>query len=56
MLYAAICAFMFLWVFPLFLSVIGFPMTGNLMELIRVCVACIALLYVFFGPAPPSPW
>ena len=32
----------FLLVVPVFLRVIGVPMGGDLWELIRVCVACIA--------------
>jgi len=53
---AAICVFMFWLIFPLFLSVIGFSMPGNLIALLKICVACIAVIYVLFGPAPPSPW
>ena len=55
-IYAVVCVVIFLLVVPLFLRVIGFPMGGDLWELIRVCVACIAVLYVFFGPAPPPPF
>ena len=54
--YAALSVFMLWLVLPLFLSVIGFDLPGNLFALMRVCVGCIAVLYVFFGPEPPSPW
>ncbi len=54
--YAAVCVVMFVLIAPLFLSVVGFPIQGNLWNLIRLCVACIAVLYVFFGPPPPAPW
>jgi hypothetical protein len=43
-------------ILPLFLSVIGFTFPGNIWELLRVVIACIAVIYVLFGPAPPSPW
>lgn len=55
-LYAAICVFMFWLILPLFLSVIGFTLPANLLALLKICVACIAVLYVLFGPTVPSPW
>lgn len=56
MLYAVICVLIFWWVTPLFLQVIGFPMSGQVVQLVRIIVACLALLYVAFGPTPPRPW
>jgi len=53
---AAICVVMFWLIFPLFLEVIGFAMTGSLIALMKLCIACIAIIYVLFGPAPPTPW
>ena len=41
-IYAVVCVVIFLLVVPVFLRVIGVPMGGDLWELIRVCVACIA--------------
>ena len=55
-LYAAVCFVLFWWVFPLFLSVVGVHPAGNLLELMRVVTAAIAILYVLFGPAPPMPF
>jgi hypothetical protein len=55
-LYAVICVVIFLVIFPLFMAVVGFPMTGQVWELIRMLVACIAVVYVLFGPAPPAPF
>jgi len=55
-LYAAICFVLFWWVFPLFLSVLGANIQGNLLELMKVCTAAIAILYVIFGPEPPMPF
>lgn len=55
-IYAVLCVVMFVMVVPLFASVVGFPLAGNVWELIRICIGCIAVLYVIFGPAPPSPF
>ncbi len=56
MMYAVICVVIALLVIPLFLSVVGFPMSGDVARLIRLLIAGIAVLYVFFGPVPPAPW
>lgn len=55
-LYAAICFILFWLVFPLFLTVIGIPLDNALIQLMRICTAAIAIVYVLFGPAPPSPF
>lgn len=55
-LYAALAVAMFWLIFPLFLSVIGFSLAPNLFALMKLVIACIAVLYVFFGPTPPAPW
>ena len=55
--YAAICAFLILLILPLFLDVIGFGApAGQLLALLRLSVACLALVYVIWGPPPPTPW
>ena len=56
MLYALICVIIALLVIPLFLRVIGFPVSGEVEQLIRIVIACLAVLYVFFGPPPPAPF
>ena len=56
MLYALVCLVIFWLVFPLFLNVIGLSLAGSTMQLIRILIACLALVYVFFGPAPKAPW
>jgi hypothetical protein len=56
MLYAVICVLIALLIIPLFLNVVGFPLTGQVEQLIRLIIACLAVLYVFFGPPPPAPW
>jgi hypothetical protein len=54
--YAALCFVMFMLIMPLFLSVIGFAPGSGVMELMKLCAACFAVIYVIFGPAPPTPW
>ena len=55
-LYAAISVVIFWLIFPLFLAVVGFDVSGNLLQLMRLVIACIAVLYVLFGPEPPYPF
>jgi hypothetical protein len=55
MLYAAISFVLFWWVFPLFLSVLSVNLNSNLLELMRVCTAAIAILYVLFYPEANTP-
>ena len=49
----AICLML---VLPLLLTVLGLSITGPILQLIRVCLALIALWYVIWGPPvrPPS--
>lgn len=54
--YAAFFVVVFWLVFPLFLAVVGFSAGGPLIALLRVCIACIAVAYVLFGPPPPMPF
>lgn len=55
-LYAAICFVLFWWAFPLFLGVLNVAMPANLMQLMRVVTAALAILYVLFGPSPRAPF
>lgn len=55
-IYAVIVVVMLLIVIPLFFSVVGFALPGAAWELIRLCIVCLAVLYVLFGPEPPSPF
>jgi len=56
MLYAVICVVLFWYVFPLFLVAIGLSLSSPVLQLMRVLIACIAVVYVLFGPDPPAPW
>lgn len=55
-LYAAICFVIFVYIVPLFLNVIGLSVVGALWLFIRACAACLAVLYVLFGPEPRKPF
>lgn len=55
-LYAAVCFVLFWWIFPLFLDVLKVHPPSSLVELVRVCTAAIAILYVLFGPEPSMPF
>ena len=55
-IYAVVCVVIFWLVFPLFLSVVGFNPANNLIALMKICIACIAVLYVLFGPPPSAPF
>ncbi len=55
-LYAVLLVFMFFWIAPLFAAAVGFPVGGAMWQLLRAVIACIAVLYVIWGPAPPAPF
>jgi membrane-anchored glycerophosphoryl diester phosphodiesterase (GDPDase) len=54
--YATICFVLFWWIAPLFLDVIGVAVSGNVLQLLKICSAAIAILYVIFGKEPPYPF
>lgn len=54
--YAIVCFFLFWLVFPLFLSVVGLALPSDLLALLKLCTAAIAVVYVLFGPSPPTPF
>ncbi len=55
-LYTVLCVFMFFWIAPLVAAAVGFPITGPMWQLVRAVVACIAVLYIVWGPSPPAPF
>jgi hypothetical protein len=55
-LYAVICVFMVLWLAPLVAAAVGFPLTGAVWALAKGIMACLAVLYIIWGPLPPSPF
>jgi len=55
-LIALVCWFVFWLIAPLFMQVVGFPMTGQVLQLVKLISACLAVLYVLFGPPVPAFW
>lgn len=40
---------------PLLISFTGVPIDGAALGIIKLCLGGLALIYVFWGPAPPWP-
>jgi hypothetical protein len=55
-LYAVICVSMVLWLAPLVAAALGFPLAGTLWTLTKAIIACLAVLYIIWGPPPAAPW
>lgn len=55
-LFAAIAVILVYALIPPFVHLIGFEPNGDLMTIVRICVAALAIFYVIWGPAPPNPW
>jgi len=56
LIYAVIVVLILFKVVPLFCSVVGFTLTGDAWQLIRICLGGLAVLYVLFGPDPKAPF
>jgi hypothetical protein len=56
-IYAAILVVILVVIVPLVFAMvgIGFP-AGPAVTLIKFAFACLVVIYVFFGPEPPSPF
>jgi len=54
-IYAAVSFVIFWWIFPLFLNVLSVSPKESLIELMRICTAAIAILYVLFYPEASTP-
>ena len=56
-IYAAILVVVLLVVVPLLFELVGIGLpAGPAITLIKFAGACLILIYVFFGPTPPSPF
>ena len=53
---AVICFALFIALLPPVLHVIGFPLSRDLEQIVRICAAGLAILYIIWGPAPPPPF
>ena len=50
---AVICVVLLLAVLPPFFAVVGFQPDANVMTILRICIAGLAVLYVVKGPPFP---
>jgi hypothetical protein len=56
-LYAAILVLVLAFVIPLLFEMVGIAIpVGPALTLIRFAFACLVVIYVIFGPAPPAPF
>ena len=55
-IYAVICVVLLLALVPLLFGLVGFPLAGNVEQILRLCIAGIAVLYILGGPPPPQPF
>jgi len=51
---AVICVVLILAILPPFFHIVGFNPSGDVMTILRVCIAGLAVLYVFKGPPFPA--
>ena len=47
---AVICVVLILAILPPFFRVVGFDVSGDVWNILRICIAGIAVLYVLKGP------
>lgn len=55
-LIAIVCVLLALALIPPFLRVVGFDVSADVMQIVRICIGGIAVLYVLAGSGPPWPW
>lgn len=48
-IYAVIVVVLLLALIPLLFDVVGFTVSGSVMQILRICIAGLAVLYVFRG-------
>ncbi len=51
-LFAVIAVVVFYALLPPVTHVLGFPLDGDLLLIVRICVAAIAVFYIIRGPTP----
>lgn len=51
---AVVCVLLAFALLPLLFDLVGFPASGTALQIIRICIAGLAVLYVLKGP-PFSP-
>lgn len=50
---AVICVLVIYAVIPPFFRIVGFSLSGDVMLILRICIAGLAVLYVLKGPPFP---
>lgn len=55
MLIAVVCVVILFALIGPVLNIIGFPLSGDLLQIFRIVVAVIALWYIVWGPQPQIP-
>jgi hypothetical protein len=51
---AVVCVVLILALLPPFFNVVGFSVSGDVMLILRICIAGLAVLYVLKGPPFPA--
>jgi len=52
-LIALVCVLALAAIIPALARVLGFPLDADVVLIVRVCIAAIAVLYIIRGPNPP---
>jgi len=47
--------YLFMLVLPLLFGALGLPLPSDAIQLIRICAAIVALVYIIWGPPIPRP-
>ncbi len=56
-IYAVILVLILIVIVPLIFQLVGIAIpAGPAITLLKFCFACLILLFVFFGPTPPTPF
>ncbi len=53
-LIAVVCVIAIIALLPPFFRVVGFPLSSDLLLILRICIAALATLYVLKGPPFPA--
>ena len=53
-LIAVVCVVVAMALLPPFLRVVGLGVSADVLTIVRIVIAALAVLYVLKGPAPPS--
>ncbi len=51
---AVVCVVLILALLPPFFHVVGFTVSGDVMTILKICIAGLAVLYVLKGPPFPA--